>query len=271
MFTLKNMTMFSIAVLFAVGILVSSSHGSIDPQSVVGIWLLDNIQNDIAMDLSGNGHDGTVNGGPVSVAGKFGNALQFDGVDDFIDCGADESLNLGTFTLSFWANIAATQGWNHMVSKGSHVGSGTPGSVNWGVMMRSGEARFLYEIYTDTAWTGISAPEVPINEWQHLAATYDGDTMEFFLNGVSLETSSGVAIELDASRSFRIGGIATAGDTPGNFFNGAIDDVGLFDVALSSADIQSIMNGGLLEVVGTTAVSPIASSATTWANIKIRY
>ena len=57
----------------------------------------------------------------------------------------------------------------------------------------------------------------------------------------------------------------------GNFFNGAIDDVGLFDVALSSTDIQSIMNGGLLEVVGTTAVSPIASSATTWANIKIRY
>jgi hypothetical protein len=138
-------------------------------------------------------------------------------------------------------------------------------------MMRSGEARFLYEIYTDTAWTGISAPEVPINEWQHLAATYDGDTMEFFLNGESLEASSGVVIELDASRSFRIGGIATAGATPGNFFNGAIDDVGLFDVALSSTDIQSIMNGGLLEVVGTTAVSPAASSATTWANIKIRY
>ncbi len=266
MYILRNINLMIVGmvVLFVLG---SSSYAEIDSQTIVGLWLFDDVAGDTVNDLSGNGHDGTISGGPELVAGKFGQALKFDGTDDFIDCGTAESLNLGTFTVTFWARLPATQGWNHMVSKGSHVGSGTPGSVNWGVMMRSGEARFLYEVYTDTAWTGISAPEVPLNEWQHLATTYDGDKMEFFLNGESLGSSADVKIKLDASRSFRIGGIATEGETPGNFFNGSIDEVALFSAVLSVEDIQALMNDG----VGTTAVSPAGKSAKTWAEIKDRY
>jgi hypothetical protein len=139
-------------------------------------------------------------------------------------------------------------------------------------MMRSGEARFLFEIFEDTTWTGISGPEVPLNEWQHLVATYDGNNMEFLLNGESLGSSADVAVELDASRSFRIGGIATEGATPGNFFNGSIDEVGLFSDVLGPEDIQAIMNDGLLTALGiTSAVTPADRFATTWAEIKNRY
>lgn len=271
--TLRNVTLLTCVLgLFAFGLLIASGHAEIPQSAVVGIWLLDSIDGDTARDSSGNGHDGTVNGGPELVDGNFGNAVRFDGTDDFIDCGTAESLNLGSFSVSFWARVPATQGWNHMVSKGSHVGSGTPGSVNWGVMMRSGEARFLYEIFEDTSWTGISGPEVPLDEWQHLVATYDGDNMEFFLNGESLGSSAGVTVELDASRSFRIGAIATAGATPGNFFNGSLDEVGLFSDVLGPEDIQAIMNDGLLTALGiTSAVTSAGKSATTWAEIKNRY
>ena len=264
-----NSMIVSMVVLFAAGMLAAPIYAEIQSGSVVGIWLLDSIEGDTATDSSGNGHDGTVNGGPELVAGKFGNAVSFDGADDVVDCGNAESLNLGTFTVAFWANVPATQGWNHIISKGDHVGSGTPGSVNWGVMMRSGEARFLYEIYQDTSWTGISAPEVPLNEWQHLAATYDGDKMEFFLNGVSLGSSVGIKVKLDASRSFLIGARGSA--SPAAYFNGSIDEVALFNAVLTLEDIQSLMTDGLSVVLGTAAVSPAGKSATTWAGIKDQY
>jgi len=76
-----------------------------------------------------------LNGDPELITGKFSKALRFDGAGDFVDCGNAESLNLGAFTVAFWANMPQTQGWNYMVSKGSHVGWGAPGSLNWGVMV----------------------------------------------------------------------------------------------------------------------------------------
>ena len=257
---LKNVILATsvMVVLFA-----ATSYAEIDPGSIVGLWLFDDVSGDTVKDLSGNGHDGTIIGGAEVVAGKFGQALKFDGADDVVDCGNAGDLNLGVFTVAFWANVPATQGWNHMISKGDHVASGTPGSVNWGVMMRSAEARFLFEVFADTTWTGISAPEVPLNEWQHIAATYDGDQMEFFLNGGSLGSSAGIEMKLDASRSFVIGARSASGD-PASFFNGSIDEVALFSAVLSLEDIQSLMNDG----VGTTAVSPTSKSATTWAGIK---
>ncbi|MFC1716602.1 LamG domain-containing protein [Candidatus Poribacteria bacterium] len=251
-------------VLFVSGILAISGYAAIPSGSVVGAWLLESIDGGMVADGTGNGHDGAVSGATV-VAGKFGQALSFDGSDDVVDCGNDDALNLGVFTVTFWASISATQGWNHMISKGDHVGSGTPGSVNWGVMMRSGEARFLYEAFEDVKWTGISAPEVPLNEWQHLAATYDGDTIEFFLNGESLGATAGIVMKLDASRSFLIGARSSSGGGA-SFFNGAIDDVGLFNTVLSVEDIQDIMSNGLLAV--GAAVSPADKFATTWARIK---
>jgi len=260
------LTIVGMIALFAAGMLASPSRAEIDPATIVGLWLFDDVAGDTVRDLSGNGHDGTLNGGPVVVAGKFGQALKFDGTDDVVNCGNAGSLNPGVFTVTFWANVPATQGWNHMISKGDHVASGTPGSVNWGVMMRSGEARFLFEIFEDTEWTGISAPEVPLNEWQHIAATYDGDKMEFFLNGVSLGSSAEVKMKLDASRSFLIGARSAAA-APASYFNGSIDEVGFFSAVLSLEDIQSLINDG----IGIAAVSPAGKSAVTWAGIKDQY
>ena len=104
-----------ILVLFAAGLLVAPSSGEMDPRTLVGLWLLDEIEGDKVRDSSGNGHDGTLIGSPELVAGKFGNALSFDGTDDVVDCGNADSLNLGTFTVVFWANVPETQAWNHMV------------------------------------------------------------------------------------------------------------------------------------------------------------
>lgn len=262
-----NLAIVGMVALLAGGILAASSY-AVDMDSAVGIWLLDDLEDNITRDSSGNAHDGVVSGDPELIDGKFGDALEFDGAGDFVDCGNDESLSLDTFTVTFWANMPETQGWNHIVSKGSHVASGTPGSVNWGIMVYSAQMTFLYEIYTDTAWTGIST-DISLGEWHHVVATYDGDLdrMEFFIDGESKGNGT-AAVELDASRHFRIGGIATAGATPDNFFNGSIDEVGYFDTVLDLEDIQDIMNNGLNDALGITAVAPGGKSATTWAKLK---
>ncbi len=268
-----NLMAVGVFVLFIAGIIATASYAAISPDAIVGLWLFDDledVQDDITADISGNGHDGTLNGFPEIVSGKFGEALKFDGGDDYVNCGNAESLNLDIFTVAFWASIPTTQGWTHMVSKGDHVTSGDPGSVNWGVMMRSAEMAFLFEIFEDTEWTGISGPTVQEDEWQHLVATYDGDRMEFFLNGASVGSSAGVKIKLDASRSFIIGARAAAG-TPSSYFNGSIDEVAFFDEVLALEDIQSLMNEGIAEALNLTAVLPASKAITTWARIKEKY
>jgi hypothetical protein len=264
---MKRLTIIGISFIIISLMFAGISDAKIDPNAIVGVWLFDGDEDDIDPDLSGNNHDGTINGDPERIAGKFGQALNFDGGGDFVDCGNDDSLSLGVFTVSFWANMPETQGWNHMVSKGSHVAGGTPGSVNWGVMVYSNEEKFLFEVFEDTGWRGLNTP-ISLNEWHHVVATYDGDKMELLIDGESKGTNSGVKMLLDASRSFRIGGIATAGAVPGNFFNGSIDEVALFNVALTVDDVQDIMNDGLEKATGITAVSPSGKLATTWSELK---
>jgi len=272
MYISRSAMTIAMVVLFAGGILVTSAHAEVNMDNVVGLWLFDEEEGDVAIDSSGNGHDGVITGGPERITGKFGNALKFDGSNDFVGCGNDPAFNLDVFTVSFWANMPATQSWNHMVSRGSHVGSGVPGSVNWGVMVYSNESKFLYEIFEDTKWTGTSI-DIALGTWHHLVATYDGDQgkMEFFLDGVSKGSNLGVNVKLDESRHFRIGGISTAGATPDNYFNGSIDEVAYFDVVLSMEDIQDVMNDGLEEALNITAVSPGGKAATTWAEVKTKY
>jgi len=265
-----ELTIVAVVALLIGGVLVTSSHARVDMGSVVGLWLLDGDgDGDVALDSSENGHDGTITGGPNPTDGKFGDALEFDGANDFIDCGNDEALNLDTFTVMFWANMPSTQGWNHMVSRGSHVAAGTPGSVNWGVMVYDAAEMFLYEVFEDTEWSGIST-NISLGDWHHVVATYDGDQdrMEFFIDGVSKGSAAAATVELDASRHFRIGGISTSGLLPENYFRGSIDEVAYFDEVVSLEDIQNIMNNGLIDVLNITAVSPGGKAAITWAELK---
>ena len=135
-----------------------------------------------------------------------------------------------------------------MISRGSHVASGTPGSVNWGVMMYDATERILFETFNDTGWSGITA-DTTAGEWHHVVATYDGDTMQLYFDGVLAATTSGAGILLDESRAFVIGARSDNGGA-GGFYSGSIDDVGYFSAILSPEDIQAIMDNGLAGIIG---------------------
>jgi len=233
--------------------LAGQSYAAIDSDTILGAWLLDEGSGDLTADTSGNGHDGTLMGSPGWVTGAFGSALEFNGSSTYVDCGNAEALNVDLFSVSFWCNIPTTQAWNHMISRGQHVASGSPGSVNWGVMMYSDQETILFETFNDTGWVGISTP-TSTGEWHHVAATYDGDTMQLYHDGELGATASGAGILLDESRAFIIGARSDAGSV-GGFFNGSLDEVGYFNAVVAPEDIETIMNKGLAEIIGGSPVA----------------
>ena len=177
-------------------------------------------------------------GSPDWVAGQSGSALEFTGAGTYVDCGNAEVLNVGVFSVSFWCNIPNTQGYNHIVSRGGHQ---TAPAVNWGVMMHSGEERILFESFNDTTWPGIRA-DTTIGQWHHVVATFDGDTMQLYHDGVLAETTSGAGMLLDQSRPFLIGARSDAG-AAGAFFTGSIDDVRIYNKVLNQDEIYQAMRG----------------------------
>jgi len=248
---MKRLTLICISCIIVNLMFAGQSYAKIDPDTVLGAWLLDEGKGDITEDATGNGNDGTLMGGPNWVAGLSGNALEFDGVSAYVDCGNAEALNVNVFSVSFWCYIPTMQGWNHIVSRGSHVGWGDPGSVNWGVMMYDAQETILFETYNNTGWTGITT-DTTTGEWHHVAATYDGDMMRFYHDG-QLAATTGAGMVLDQSRSFLIGARSDDGSA-GGFFNGTVDEVGYFNTVLPLEDIQTIMNDGL-EIV---TIQPLA-------------
>jgi len=114
-----------------------------DP-NLVGWWKLDEASGVNALDGSGHNNHGKLKGDPQWVIGHDGDALEFTGSGNYVDCGNDESLNIDVFSVSFWCNIPNTQGYNHMVSRGGHESAS---AVNWGVMMHGDEQRILFESF----------------------------------------------------------------------------------------------------------------------------
>jgi hypothetical protein len=250
------------------------SYAEIDSESILGIWLLDEGQGDIAEDASGNGHDGTLIDAPDWIDGWSGKALEFNGSSTYVDCGNAEVLNVGVFSVSFWFNIPSTQGWNHIVSRGSHQGGGNPGAVNWGVMMYDAQETILYEAFNDTVKPSISA-NTTVGEWHHIVATFDGTEMQLYHDGQSAGTSAATGMLLDQSRSFVIGAKSEDGYVE-NFFTGSVDEVGYFNVVLSPEDIEAIMDNGLAAIIGGQALArrPVPNDGAlhedTWVSLSWR-
>ena len=230
-------------------IFAGPGYAQIDLETLLGAWLLDEGTGNIAADISGNGNDGTLGGGPTWITGVYGKALDFSGSSSYVDCGNAEMLNVEVFSVSFWCNIANTQSWNHMISRGEHHGGGNPGAINWGVMMYADQETILYEVYNDTVKPSLSA-NTTAGEWHHVVITHDETTMQLYHDGQLAGTTS-AGILLDENLPFIIGAQSRAGG-PSDYFDGSIDDVGYFNAVLSPEDIETIMNNGLAAITGVT-------------------
>jgi len=245
-----KMVRFTVCISFIVVSLmfVGISYAKIDPETAVGIWLFDNNTND----SSGNGNDGTVMGDPQWVDGNLGRALEFDGDGDYVDLPQlPEQTNQ---PLSFTAWIK----WGGSTATPRGIwGYTNTATVNCHFEIRAAGMRLRLG---DINKTGMTNP--PVNQWAFVGFTYDGTTERYYLNGVEVGSLAGNTGTIWGPES-ALGHIVGVSDS-GRFFDGLIDDVGLFNIALSEKDIQDLMDNG----IGGSAVDTSGKLTTTWSDIK---
>ena len=166
---------------------------------LLGWWKLDDGTGTVAADSSGNGIDGVFVGDPEWVAGKFGSGLEFDGQGGERVSLGNLDVDAGAISLTCWffADTLDTPGQDpRMISKA--FGGGTNDHI-WmmSCSRQDGEKRLRFRLKTNdggqvtTLIGGQGTPEervIPVGEWGHATATWDGTTMRVYLNGI--ETGS---------------------------------------------------------------------------------
>lgn len=171
----------------------------------------------VAADTSGNSYDGTLIAGPTWERGVAGNAVRFDGADDYINTAyAGSTGRPSTFTIMFWMYDDKVYGFNRYPLNVST-------STN-GVYINTSE-RIGFSGCTTGGY-------VPKNRWTHLALAYDGTTMRYYVDG---RPAGSAVCNPGAWTDIRIGSTTTATDS--NRFKGLIDEVNIFERHLSDAEV----------------------------------
>ena len=183
-------------------------------------------------DASGNGHTGAVNGATWSSAGKVGKALSFNGSNAIVTVPDAADLDLSTkMTLEAWVDPATvTSAWRDVIYKGNDnyylEATTTSTSKPAGGSIVGGS---YAEAFGSTKLTA--------NTWTHLAMTYDGTAVRLFVNGTQVASTAKTGTIASSTNPLQIGGDSIYGQ----FFSGLIDEVRIYNVALTAAQIQSDM------------------------------
>jgi hypothetical protein len=254
---------FALAFVVLMMIVVWQNIGICAPEGLVAVWAFDEGAGNTVADSSGNGFDGVISGATWT-DGVFGKALKFNGDGDQVLVPHDDALNIeGELTVEAWV---FPEGWNPDLNAIAQ---------KW----EDGSNRRQYQmtIYTAKNWWYVSNAgnnwpraegviDISLNEWVHVAGTYDGEKLRSYTNGefdVELDQPNGI---FASDIPVVIGGYGPK--TPectyaqNRHFNGIIDEVRFWNRALSQDEIKSGMNASV------AAVQSVGKVVTTWAKIK---
>ena len=218
------------------------------PSGLVAAYGFDEGSGTTTADRSGNGNTGTVSNTTWAgaSAGKFGNALSFNGTNAWVSVNSSSSLNLTTgMTAEAWVNPTAL------------------GTSYRTVVLREQPGNEVYALYANQS----GPPQAPLGEvfvggykdanastglatgaWAHLAETYDGSSVRLYVNGTLVSTTAAPGSLASSSSPLRIGGNSIWGE----YFSGLIDEVRIYNRALSASEIQTDM---------TTPITPTDTQA----------
>jgi hypothetical protein len=186
-------------------------------------------------DQTGLGHTGTISGAVRSTSGKFGRALSFDGVNDWVTVADKDDLDLTIgMTLEAWAYpTTANNGWRTVLLKEQ------VGALAYSLFSSSaGGGRPQAVIFTAGEQVAKATAKLGANAWTHLTATYDGSALRLYVNGSLAGTTLTTGSIAAGSGPLRFGGNSIWSE----WFKGRIDEIRVYNRALSHAEIQTDMN-----------------------------
>jgi chitodextrinase len=186
-----------------------------------------------AADASGMGNTGAISGAGWTTQGRYGNALSFDGVDDWVTVNDAASLDLTTgMTLEAWLFPTALSGWQTAVLKEQS------GHLAYAMYANTDGGQPSGEVFT-TSGSSVRGPaSLPLNAWTHVAVTYDGAVLALYVSGTLVASGAASGSITTTTGALRIGGNGVWGE----YFQGLIDEVRIYNRALTAGEIQTDMN-----------------------------
>ncbi|OHA11522.1 MAG: hypothetical protein A3H71_01300 [Candidatus Sungbacteria bacterium RIFCSPLOWO2_02_FULL_48_13b] len=222
---------------------------------LVGSWTFNapDMSGVTAFDRSGNNNNGTLANGPARAIGRIGQALNFDGSDDYVNAGSATVLdNISIVTYAAWIYPISygENGRGNIINK-TQLGNGPifyvcQTTTNCGGSISNSFVYYQTFANGQTTWAAPSN-SIPLNRWSHVAVTYTvnvANNPQLYLDGVPVVTtktlSSTGANTDDSGNSLTIGNRANVDLT----FNGLIDEVRVYNRALTPAEIRQLYKAG---------------------------
>jgi hypothetical protein len=235
--------------------------------ALVGYWKLDAGQGLVARDFSSGGHDASLTNGPLWTASNlpssitFDNpaALTFDGVDDYVDAGASATPSNAAFSVCAWVKLNSTSGWQALVSQ-----DGTNTSAY--TLVKSGVTnRFaLIGETPDANGAGVTSTDgttTPVTgTWYHLCGTSDATALRLYVNGVMEGAIAFTPSWLAAGHT--ILGAGKYSGARSDYLKGVLDDVRIYSVALTAAQVAALAAGRYPDGLGGAATYTLGANTT---------
>ena len=254
----------TLASLMGILLLIAlPSLANVDSENITGMWLFNEGDGTVAADSSNYGNDGEIHGA-TWVDGKFGKALEFDGVDNWVEVPHSDTVGFeaGTsFTITL--HFKGTKVAGALVGKNYED---TSQVVPWYLLWNGGADNKVTLYLRDSASTSFRADgttEIGDDKWHFVVGRADASTGK-----ASIWIDGKMEAETDFNEKDGYGtgeGPFHIGRHYDRYTTGIIDEVILFNVALDEADIESLMNNGIESV---TAVESLNKLTTTWGRIK---
>ena len=236
-------------------------------EDTVGIWLLDEGRGKNAKEMAAKGLDGELINGPQWVNGKFGKAIRFDGVSQYVE--VNDPLNVGrlgtSHSISVWVNPSATQN-AHADMLGNH---GKPGGYE--IEQRGGENNNFYfgmkinDTWQGGPWANRPSTKLAGGKWNHFVVIRDTVTVKHYLNGKkTVEYKISDDPVDDSQGNFLFGHSACCA---GRNFKGLLDEVVIFKKAIGTDEIHALSKG----VEAAMHVESTGKLTTTWGTLKSYY
>ncbi|MGH8370786.1 MAG: LamG-like jellyroll fold domain-containing protein, partial [Gammaproteobacteria bacterium] len=219
----------------------SSGSGSGGLPKPIGYWKLDEGSGATINDSSGHGHVGSLLGSPTWTNGVIGDALALDGTDDYVSIPTTGSLNIYPLSISFWVKTSSTSGLHGLVNKYY------PSSMNgYQVFMNNGNlCAWYFRDSSDYVWDGsgctLSTAGIADNQWHLVVFTVNSSGGHLYIDGVRTANHSWTGTPgADSSNQ-----ALEFGSYPGTtqpYLAGTLDDVNLFNKALSAQQVTTLYN-----------------------------
>ena len=219
--------------------------------ALVAHWSLDDAAGSTAGDSSGNGFDGAIGGTPNWVDGVVGGALDLDGATNYIDVNTE--VVRGTCSLALWMmprNLPYSSGYRSIL----HNNAWNSGSLHG--HLRVNTSLFNFDVNGGGGVTSTTAAQS--GEWYHVAGTFDTEAAEskLYVNGALEATAAGL------NSALYVGPLNWgAWNTSDRYFDGAMDDIRVYNRVLKDAQVEDLFNG--IPPAFTKAEEPVPVDGTT--------